>query len=57
MEKSGFEYERNVVHAGSPHVLFRIEAPGAEVLGTPGDIKINVRVKETGTPLPLYRPR
>jgi hypothetical protein len=29
MEKAGFEYERNVVHAGSPHVLFRIEAPGA----------------------------
>lgn len=23
MEKSGFEYERNIVHAGLPHVLYR----------------------------------
>jgi hypothetical protein len=28
MEKAEFEYERNVIHPGSPHVLFRIEAPG-----------------------------
>jgi [ribosomal protein S5]-alanine N-acetyltransferase len=27
MEKVGFEYERDVVHAGSPHVLYRINAP------------------------------
>jgi RimJ/RimL family protein N-acetyltransferase len=26
MEKAGFEYERNVVHAGLPHVLYRISA-------------------------------
>ncbi len=26
MEKAGFEYERGVVHAGSPHVLYRITA-------------------------------
>ena len=24
MEKTGFEYERDVVHAGLPHVLYRI---------------------------------
>jgi [ribosomal protein S5]-alanine N-acetyltransferase len=29
MEKAGFEYERDVVHAGSPHVLFRSKAPEA----------------------------
>jgi hypothetical protein len=29
MEKAGFEYERDVVQAGSPHVLFLIKAPGA----------------------------
>jgi len=23
MEKSGFEYERDIVHAGLPHVLYR----------------------------------
>ncbi len=28
MEKTGFEYEREVVHAGSPHVLYRITASG-----------------------------
>ena len=28
MEKAGFEYERDVVHAGSPHVLYRITANG-----------------------------
>ena len=28
MEKAGFEYERDVVHAGSPHVLYRITATG-----------------------------
>jgi RimJ/RimL family protein N-acetyltransferase len=28
MEKAGFEYERDVVHAGSPHVLYRITAKG-----------------------------
>jgi hypothetical protein len=43
MEKAGFEYERDVVQAGSPHVLFLI--------------KFNVRVKETGTPMRLCRPR
>jgi ribosomal-protein-alanine N-acetyltransferase len=26
MEKAGFEYEREVVHAGLPHVLYRITA-------------------------------
>jgi ribosomal-protein-alanine N-acetyltransferase len=26
MEKAGFEYERDVVHAGLPHVLYRITA-------------------------------
>jgi hypothetical protein len=26
MEKTGFEYERGVVHAGLPHVLYRISA-------------------------------
>jgi ribosomal-protein-alanine N-acetyltransferase len=26
MEKAGFEYERDVVHAGLPHVLYRIRA-------------------------------
>jgi ribosomal-protein-alanine N-acetyltransferase len=26
MAKVGFEYERDVVHAGSPHVLYRIKA-------------------------------
>jgi [ribosomal protein S5]-alanine N-acetyltransferase len=28
MEKAGFEYERDVVHAGLPHVLYRITAKG-----------------------------
>ena len=28
MEKAGFEYERDVVHAGLPHVLYRITASG-----------------------------
>ena len=28
MEKTGFEYERDVVHAGLPHVLYRIIASG-----------------------------
>jgi [ribosomal protein S5]-alanine N-acetyltransferase len=28
MEKTGFEYEREVVHAGSPHELYRITASG-----------------------------
>jgi ribosomal-protein-alanine N-acetyltransferase len=28
MEKAGFDYERDVVHAGLPHVLYRITAPG-----------------------------
>jgi [ribosomal protein S5]-alanine N-acetyltransferase len=28
MEKAGFEYERDVVHAGRPHVLYRITASG-----------------------------
>jgi ribosomal-protein-alanine N-acetyltransferase len=27
MKKAGFEYERDVVHAGLPHVLYRITAP------------------------------
>src|SRR5918997_4142162 len=27
MEKAGFEYERDVAHAGLPHVLYRITAP------------------------------
>ena len=29
MEKAGFEYERDVVHAGSLHLLYRINAPEA----------------------------
>ena len=29
MEKAGFVYERDVVHAGSPHVLYRINAHDA----------------------------
>ena len=28
MEKAGFEYEREVVHAGLPHVLYRLTASG-----------------------------
>ena len=28
MEKAGFEYERDVVHAGQPHVLYRLSASG-----------------------------
>ena len=24
MEKSGFTYERDIVHAGVPHLLFRV---------------------------------
>ena len=28
MEKLGFEYERDVVHAGLPHVLYRLAADG-----------------------------
>ncbi|HEX2181034.1 MAG TPA: GNAT family N-acetyltransferase [Rubrobacteraceae bacterium] len=28
MEKAGFEYERDVVHVGLPHVLYRITAAG-----------------------------
>lgn len=28
MEKTGFEYERDVVHAGLPHVLYRVAASG-----------------------------
>jgi len=28
MEKAGFEYERDVVHAGQPHVLYRLTASG-----------------------------
>jgi [ribosomal protein S5]-alanine N-acetyltransferase len=27
MEKSGFEYERDIVHAGMPHVLYRRRPP------------------------------
>ncbi len=30
MEKTGFEYERDVVHAGLPHVLYRITASAWE---------------------------
>jgi hypothetical protein len=29
MEKVGFEYERDVVHTGSPHVLYRVNVPDA----------------------------
>ena len=29
MKKAGFEYERDVVHAGTPHVLYRVNAPDA----------------------------
>jgi ribosomal-protein-alanine N-acetyltransferase len=28
MEKVGFEYERDIVHAGQPHVLYRLTASG-----------------------------
>jgi len=27
MEKVGFHYERDIVHSGLPHVLYRITAP------------------------------
>ena len=27
MEKAGFEYERDIVHAGMPHVLYRRRPP------------------------------
>jgi hypothetical protein len=30
MEKAGFEYERDVVHTGSLHLLYRINAPEAQ---------------------------
>ena len=29
MEKLGFGYEREVVHADLPHVLYRIYSPGS----------------------------
>jgi RimJ/RimL family protein N-acetyltransferase len=29
MEKLGFEYEREIVHAGLPHVLYRLQSPGS----------------------------
>jgi ribosomal-protein-alanine N-acetyltransferase len=34
MEKTGFEYERDIVHAGMPHVLYRRRPRGAA--GSPG---------------------
>ncbi len=30
MEKAGFGYERDTVHAGLPHVLYRLPAPRRE---------------------------
>jgi [ribosomal protein S5]-alanine N-acetyltransferase len=30
MEKVGFAYDRDIVHAGLPHVLYRLGRPGAE---------------------------
>lgn len=27
MERAGFAYDRDIVHAGSPHALYRLEAP------------------------------
>ena len=35
MEKAGFEYEREVVHAGLPHVLYRITASEWRVTSIP----------------------
>jgi ribosomal-protein-alanine N-acetyltransferase len=35
MEKAGFEYERDVVHAGQPHVLYRVTASG-KIAGSSG---------------------
>ena len=37
MEKAGFEYERDVVHAGLPHVFYRLTASGWKERG--GDLK------------------
>jgi RimJ/RimL family protein N-acetyltransferase len=30
MEKTGFRYERRIVHVGLPHVLYRLPAPGRD---------------------------
>jgi RimJ/RimL family protein N-acetyltransferase len=37
MEKAGFEYERDIVHAGLPHVFYRITASGWK--GRGGDLR------------------
>jgi hypothetical protein len=59
MEKAAFEYERNVVHADllTSSSASRLLALNAEVYGTSGDIKLDFRVKETGTPVRLCRLR
>lgn len=37
MEKAGFEYERDIVHAGLPHVLYSLTASGWRERG--GDLR------------------
>jgi [ribosomal protein S5]-alanine N-acetyltransferase len=37
MEKAGFEYERDIVHAGLPHVLYSLTASGWKARG--GDLR------------------
>ena len=37
MEKTGFEYERDIVHAGLPHVFYRLTASGWKERG--GDLR------------------
>jgi ribosomal-protein-alanine N-acetyltransferase len=37
MEKAGFEYERDIVHAGLPHVFYRLTASGWNERG--GDLR------------------
>jgi [ribosomal protein S5]-alanine N-acetyltransferase len=37
MEKAGFEYERDIVHAGLPHVFYRLTASGWKERG--GDLR------------------
>lgn len=34
MEKAGFAYDRDIVHAGLPHVLYRLSRPPTPLLGS-----------------------
>ena len=36
MEKSGFTYEKDIVHAALPHVFYRLHAPRPEAVDVPG---------------------